>query len=338
MKDFFRVEDYFKFFTRLFVVLSAAFFVSWASYVFYINSKPEIVDINDIIKSEGVENYDTVVGDATVSALIYSVDTMLHKRGGYTANDLAVKIGLFDDMPSFERGVIAQARELAYALRDQFSKSNSSDLTNEYVKMIQPLLNFHDDAWNPLASSEGSYGEAVELSRFYLKGISNPEDQKSMFFTRAVSLEEYFKKVSQRLGDLSQLLSGSRGDLRENTDLANDPTAQVSSNKGRFVYAHTEWSEIDNVFWRARGETWALLHYLKAIEIDFAKTLDDKNALPSLKQIIRELEKTQEPVYSPVILNGSGFGLVSNYSLTMANYISRAKSSIQDLQALLNNG
>jgi hypothetical protein len=77
---------------------------------------------------------------------------------------------------------------------------------------------------------------------------------------------------------------------------------------------------------------------LKAVEIDFADVLEKKNALVSLRQIIRELEATQETVYSPMILNGSGFGLVANHSLVMANYISRANAALIELSELLNQG
>jgi hypothetical protein len=66
--------------------------------------------------------------------------------------------------------------------------------------------------------------------------------------------------------------------------------------------------------------------------------LADKNARVSLKQIIRELEGTQETVWSPVILNGTGFGLFANHSLVMASYISRANAAIIDLRDLLSQG
>ena len=41
---------------------------------------------------------------------------------------------------------------------------------------------------------------------------------------------------------------------------------------------------------------------------------------------------------SPVILNGGGFGLVTNYSLVMASYISRANAAVIDLRNLLSQG
>ena len=100
----------------------------------------------------------------------------------------------------------------------------------------------------------------------------------------------------------------------------------------------TPWTEIDDVFFEARGTAWALTHFLKAAQVDFAEVLQDKNAEVSLQQIIRELEGTQETVWSPMILNGSGFGPLANHSLVMASYISRANAAIVDLRDLLSQG
>jgi hypothetical protein len=77
---------------------------------------------------------------------------------------------------------------------------------------------------------------------------------------------------------------------------------------------------------------------LHAIEVDFSSVLEKKNALVSLRQIIRELEATQETLWSPMIMNGSGFGLMANHSLVMASYISRANAGIIDLRELLTQG
>jgi len=100
----------------------------------------------------------------------------------------------------------------------------------------------------------------------------------------------------------------------------------------------TPWTKIDDIFFESRGSAWALIHFLKAAEIDFAEVLRKKNAQVSLRQIIRELERTQDTVWSPMIVNGSGFGLLANHSLVMASYISRANASIIDLRDLLSQG
>ena len=100
----------------------------------------------------------------------------------------------------------------------------------------------------------------------------------------------------------------------------------------------TPWLELDDIFYEARGTTWALIHLLKAIEIDFKDVLEKKNATVSLKHIIRELEATQEPFWSPIVLNGTGFGLVANHSLVIGSHISRANTAIIELRRLLEDG
>jgi len=74
------------------------------------------------------------------------------------------------------------------------------------------------------------------------------------------------------------------------------------------------------------------------MEIDFEDILRKKNATVSFRQIIRELESPQEPLRSPMVLNGSQFGLFANHSLIMANYIARANAAIIDLRSLLQEG
>ena len=74
------------------------------------------------------------------------------------------------------------------------------------------------------------------------------------------------------------------------------------------------------------------------MEQDFGDVLDKKNARVSLQQIIRELEPTQDSLWSPIILNGDGLGLLANHSLVMASYISRANAGITDLRMLLAQG
>ena len=92
------------------------------------------------------------------------------------------------------------------------------------------------------------------------------------------------------------------------------------------------------MFYEARGSTFAILHLLEAVDTDFADVLEKKNARVSLRQIIRELEPTQDTLYSPMILNGGGFGVLANHSLVMASHISRANAAMSDLRQLLEQG
>ena len=72
--------------------------------------------------------------------------------------------------------------------------------------------------------------------------------------------------------------------------------------------------------------------------MDFNAVLEKKNALGSLRQIVRELEAAQDTIWTPMVLNGSGFGFFANHSLVMASYISRANAGVIDLRQLLEDG
>jgi hypothetical protein len=128
------------------------------------------------------------------------------------------------------------------------------------------------------------------------------------------------------------------GVSRVNIDLGGDSSGGQSKPRATQMDVKTAWTKLDDEFYEARGATWALILFLRAIEIDCHSVLEKKNALVSVQQIIRELESTQEPIWSPVILNGTGFGFVANHSLVMASFISRANAAVIDLRNLLSNG
>ena len=172
----------------------------------------------------------------------------------------------------------------------------------------------------------------------YLVRLSDRTQPDAQFFARADNLREWLAIVEKRLGGLSQQLSASVGQTRVNTDLSGERRASQATTAPTEILVKTPWLKIDDVFFEARGATWALIHFFEAVEIDFADVLEDKNALVSLRQIRRELEASQQPVRSPMILNGGGFGMFPNHSLVMASYISRANAAVIDLRQLLEQG
>ena len=283
---------------------------------------------------DAIEN---IVPGYTTTATLYTVaDTLLSKPGGYIKNDI-MPPGLFlDNMPNWELGVLIQVRDMSRALRKDFSRSQSQSQEDRDLVIAEPQFNFDANSWI-LPSSEREYQRGIDKLRSYMRRLPN-DKENAQFYTRADNLTRWLGDVETRLGSLSQRLSASVGKPRLNTDLAGDAQASQSTDAEALVDVKTPWHKIDDVFYEARGTSWALIHLLRAIEVDFADVLENKNATVSLRQIIRELESTQNTVWSPVILNGSGFGMLANHSLVMANYISRANAAIIDLRRLLEQG
>ena len=274
-------------------------------------------------------------GAVTTYTLIESVNTLMDKRGGYLSNDKLPPGVFMDNIPNWEFGSLMASRDLAQALRNSFSRSQTQSTEDKDLGEADPLLNSPNDRWL-LPSSESQYGKATDDLEKYLVRLSDSEDANAHFYARADNLADYLQTVSARLGSLSQRLSASVGQLK--VDAAPNADVAGKAAQSKAVYVKTPWNKIDDNFYEARGYTWALLEQLKAMRHDFAPILRSKNADASLQQVIRELEESQKALGSPVVLNGSPFGFFANHSLVMANYISRANAAIIDLRTLLGRG
>ncbi|KAF2408339.1 DUF2333 family protein [Pseudomonas antarctica] len=283
------------------------------------------------------EGKQMVLGYTTVETLKTVAGTLLNKPGGYISNDRFPPGLWMDNMPSWEYGVLVQVRDLTRALRKDFARSQSQSAEDADLAKAEPRFNFDNKSW-VLPSSESEYQEGINSLSRYEARLSDPNQRGALFYARADNLNNWLGDVATRLGSLSQRLSASVGRVKLNTALKTEALAPGEMPQVDEEVVETPWMQIDNVFYEARGQAWALSHLLRAIEVDFADVLAKKNATVSVRQIIRELEASQEPVWSPMILNGSGFGILANHSLVMANYISRANAAVIDLRQLLNQG
>jgi len=306
--------------------------------MFWLDHEPETFDVTARAEARAErEGHEMVTGYVTTATLIDVMETLLNKRGGYLNNDVLPPFSLLDNIPNWETGVVIQARDLARAMRNDFSRSQTQSGEDPDLAIADPQFSFDYSSWL-LPSTEGEYRKGIRALASYLDRLGNPDGGEARFYDRADNLREYLSLVEKRLGGMGQALSASVGERRLNTDLSGDPNPHSALPGDLEIDARTPWLEIDDVFYQARGTTWALIHFLKALQVDFESVLDNKNARTSLSQIIRELEASQKPLWSPVVLNGGGFTLFANHSLVMANYVARANAAVIDLRRLLEQG
>lgn len=302
------------------------------------DKEPGTFDVTERAKQRSTSEASRLVTGFTFTSTLMEIgDALLYKRGGYLSNDVLPPGAWMDNIPSWEFGALVMLRDASAALRNHMSRSQSQSIEDLDLARAEPQFNYQNDKWI-LPSTEGEYEKGLEALERYLQRLEDPAQSNAQFFARADNLRVYLEIVEKRLGSLSQRLSASVGQVRVNTDLAGDEAARQATAAADTLVVKTPWLEVDDVFYEARGACWALLHVLRAIEVDFDEVLRKKNAVVSLRQIIRELAETQEPIFSPVVLNGSGFGIFANYSLTMANYIARANAAVIDLRELLARG
>lgn len=255
-------------------------------------------------------------GVRLMQAATQVVQTLLHKPGGYLRNDIAPPGLLLDDLPSWELGVIGQLRDLSQVLAQERPEDSG-------LRQAAAALQSRSDAW-ALPSAEQEYQQAQQQLQHYQNDLAHGHRPPlTSHFVQA-----WLLMVEQRLLRQSADLNGVR------------PDQALSAVAGATAMARpraqaTPWWQVDDVFYQARGSAWALMHLLRALEADFAPALAQHGAQLSLRAAIHELEATQQTLWSPVILNGSGFGLFANHSLIMANYLQRAQIDLADVRMQL---
>ena len=297
----------------------------------YFSREPDIFWVNHSADAESA-----VVGISTTDTLIRVAETLLDKQGGYLTNDKMPPSVFLDNIPSWEFGALTQVRDLGRVMRDDYTRSQSQSKEDEDIAKGAPRFFFDNNSWI-FPATESEYRDGIESFIDYRQRLLDG-DRDTQFYARADNLREWLSQVEKRLGSLTRRLGNSVAASRINDDLAGDPSAEAAGSQPDTVNVRTGWFEVDNIFFEARGSAWALLHFFRAAEFDFAGVLADKNAETSVRQIIRELEASLEGLSSPMILNGGGYGLFANHSLVMANYLARANAAVINLRELLDQG
>lgn len=265
-------------------------------------------------------------GVATTDALIDVASTLLDKHGGYLRNDVTPPGVLLDNMPAWEYGVLVQVRALTQVLRNEFSRPQSQSPPDPDLSVAQPRFNVDSRSWM-MPSDERAYGEGIEHLRHYRDRLEGKAEPEAFFQPRAKNLRLWLEVVSRRLGGISQRLElgASPLHIEGTTGSGNEPALSTS------------WWQVDDVFYEARGMAWALLAFVRGLEVDFHGVLVDKNALPTFHNLERTLAAAERPMHSPVVIAGGGFGVLASHDLTMAAYLSSANNIVQTLEVLMRN-
>lgn len=258
-----------------------------------------------------------------LAGVLVKVSAALHdKPGGYLRNDMLLPGILLDNLPAWELGVLQQVRDMTRAMHRDMSLSHAQFIEDKDLLSAETAFNVNPESWLfPVAERELERGTDAVAS--YAERLGRGE---ARFYAREAYLRRWLTDVDADLGQLSTRLNAALPDHAVSRPAADAALPQA---------ARTGWLAIDDVFYEARGSAWALLHLLKAVEVEFGPELAHRQAQLSLRAAIHELEATQQTLWSPVVLNGSGFGLFANHSLVMANYLNRAQTDLADVRRQL---
>jgi len=279
------------------------------------------------------------IGFTYTNTLAHIAEVLLHKPGGYITNDVAPPGVFLDNISSFELGALVMLRDGTTALRNHFARNQSQSTEDPDLAIAEPYFYYEHNSW-ALPSTEAEYEKGIESLHKYMERLQKYGGavKRAQFYSRADNLWQYVEVVIKRLGGLSTRLGASTSGAAAIPGMAMIESEARDAKTQSVTIGQTSWLDIDNIFYEARGASWALLHIFRAVKVDFADILLDKRAMNTVDIIIKEMENALAPILSPMILNGGGYGLFANYSLAMANYIARANAAALDLRDVMNRG
>lgn len=307
-------------------------------------AEPDTFDVHEeaVKYMEKTKTKNMPIGFVYTNTLAHMAEVLMEKPGGYISNDVAPP-GLFlDNIRAWEYGALVMLRDGTTALRNHFARDQSQSIEDKDLAIAEPYFYYEPNSW-ALPSSESEYDKGVKFLHVYMQRLQNPHagQRRAQFYSRSDNLWTWLEVVIKRLGGLSTRLTASTDRFAGAAGILYDPSGQAApqftEEKTKGV-GRTPWLLIDDVFYEARGASWALYHILQAVKVDFEDIILDKRAMNTLDNMIHALENALTPILSPMILSGDGFGMFANYSLSMANYIARANASALDLRDLMNKG
>jgi hypothetical protein len=270
-----------------------------------------------------------VPGATVVATTIRIAETLLQKPGGLTHNDRLPPGVLMDNCPSWECGVVMALRDVVQAMRNDFTRAQTQSVENLDLREADLRFAIDPKSWI-MPTAEVEYREGIDALRAYLADLGTGQLRGGLFHPRADNLADYLALVEKRLGNFGLRLAASVGDPQLISALGVTEPGESA--------LKVDGDEVDHVFYCARGYSWAFAHIMQAIAIDFDPALEDKNARETMAQIGRDLQGAIKPMYSPVVFNGRGYGLLANHSLVIGSYIARVNAAVIDLRLLLQQG
>jgi hypothetical protein len=257
------------------------------------------------------DDYNNVVSFVVLRNMI---ETLTHKGGGLISNDVFFPGVWMDNIPNWESGALIQIRAYVGAVKSDLKKG---DLYDVFQSAYQLLMIPHQ-SWR-IPSVESEYrkaGERIESAINHPRKTTKKLSKKA-FKSWLVGVEKDIDNKVYELISNRSFMSDGEQDIEElkRKDLMISGSSRLN---------------VDNVFYQARGMSWAIIQILEAAVLDYDGIID-KSELEDIRSIVTYLKLTQNKLWSPVVLNGDGMGVLANHSITLASYLNQANKKIRRL-------
>lgn len=235
-------------------------------------------------------------GVAFVEALIKPIESELSRFWGWRPNDL---IQFTDNVNEMQLGVLEATRRASVTLTDKISRTGSTAVLNPHLEQaMNSFMIRADNYWFPAPEQE--YRIAIKQLNIYKEQLMRGE---AAFYTRTDNLIPLLRAFEQLLGSCDENLVKPH----------EDDGKPVSTFRA------------DNYFYYAKGVAIAVSSILEAVEKDFDRVLEVRNAKEVLHHAVEAAHHAAHMKPWLFITEASLSGIFANHRANMAAHISHAR-------------
>lgn len=223
-----------------------------------------------------------------------------------------------DNMPNFQKGIVAALGRFAFELTDQIGRQRGSSQADPNLQEAAGALQYAADKWYfdlstsmvPTTTAEEQYAKAAKALLIYNAALANGQ---AVFDRRSDNLLATLDRIANDLGS-------------------------SSANIDKHVSEQSlTWFDLeaDDVFYSVKGQTYAYFIVLRALGDDFEEVIIDRGLEEMWAEMLQTLEKTAS--LSPLIVaNGEPDAqMLPNHLAAQGFYLLRARTQMREITNIL---
>jgi len=246
------------------------------------------------------------------------IDREVNENGWVANNPFFMPASILDNMPNFQKGVIAALARFSFELTDQLGRTRGSSEADADLQSAAGLLQYPGDVWvwdpttslAPTATSEAQYRRAMRALRNYNSRLAAGD---ATFQKRADNLLATLDRIALDLGSTSAVLDRH---VVEESGFPIDTSA-------------------DDLFYFTKGQVYGYYMILRELRRDFDTLIVEKELTEPWDELMASMRQTIDLRPWVVIDGAPDAQFFASHLASQGFYLLRARTQMREITNIL---
>lgn len=278
-----------------------------------------IDDNLDFAYQSGPQGSEQEMGASNTVAVVSALIRREIKNHGWVMNDPFFKpSSLLDNMPNFQKGMLAAFARFTIELRDQIGRARGSSTVDKDLDVAAGLLPYPGDVWIfnfstsffPTASTEQQYMKAQRALESYNRRLASGD---AVFDRRSDNLLATLDRIALDIGASS---------------------AAIDNHIAEFSGDWIDF-EADDLFYSIKGQTYAYAMILTALKQDFAGIIASRDVSDIYDEMLASFRAAA--LLDPLVVTNSELDgqFMPNHLAAQGFHLLRARTKMREITNIL---